>query len=140
MSVEAHPVCRFYVLIDNLAQAVFTEVGGLQINTEVLKYAEGGKNDMLHQLPVRTSFSNLILRRGLVGSNELLRWYLEVVGGKDDRRNLSIVQYDVGGNEAVRWNIIDAFPVRWVGPQFQADGAVASLETLELAYAEMKLG
>jgi len=140
MSVEAHPVFRFYVIIDKLAQAVFTEVSGLQLDTEVMKYAEGGKNGMLHQLPVRTSFSNLVLSRGLVKSNELLRWYLDVVGGKDDRRNLSIMQYDVGGNEILRWHFIEAFPVRWVGPKLQADGATASLETLELAYAEMKLG
>lgn len=140
MSVEAYPTCRFYVMIDDLPQAVFTEVSGLQIDTEVLTYAEGGKNGSLHKLPVRTRLSNLVLKRGLVKSNHLLRWYLDVVGGKDDLRNLSIVQYDVGGTEVVRWHCIGAFPVRWVGPQFQANGGMAAVETLELAYAELKLG
>lgn len=139
-AAEAYPACRFYVIIDDLAQAVFTEVSGLQISTEVLAYAEGGKNESLHQLPVRTSFSNLVLSRGLVKGNELLRWYLDLVGGKDDRRNLSIVQYDLSGNELMRWHFIEAFPVRWVGPQLRADAATAAVETLELAYAEMKLG
>jgi phage tail-like protein len=138
--VEAYPSCRFYVLIDELPQAVFTEVSGLQIDTELLPYAEGGNNGMVHRLPVRSSFSNLTLRRGLVGGNELLRWQLAIVAGKDDRRNLSVVQYDVAGNEVVRWHFINAFPVRWVGPQLQADGTRAAVETLELAYDEMKLG
>ena len=39
---EAHASCRFYVMIQDVAQAVFTEVSGLQIETEIFEYAEGG--------------------------------------------------------------------------------------------------
>jgi phage tail-like protein len=134
MSVEAHAVCRFYVAIDGITQAVFTEVSGLQLETESEDYAEGGNNEFVHRLPGRTRVNNLTLKRGITGSNELFKWYVQVVSGKIDQRNLSIVQYDNQGNELLRWNFMKAYPVKWVGPQFQADGAMATVETIELAH------
>ncbi|MBX0331208.1 phage tail protein [Oscillochloris sp. ZM17-4] len=135
MSQEAHPSCRFYVLIDGVTQAVFTEVGGLQIETEVMDYAEGGNNGFVHRLPGRTRVGTVTLKRGVVGTNELFQWYRKIAAGTIDRRHLSVVQYDAAGAELIRWSFDQAYPIRWVGPQLQADGAAAAVETVELAHA-----
>jgi phage tail-like protein len=42
--------------------------------------------------------------------------------------------YDGQGNQVTRWNFANAYPVKWVGPQFAADGKTAAVETLELAH------
>jgi phage tail-like protein len=139
MTQEAHPSCRFYVAIDGITQAVFTEISGLQLETEVESYAEGGNNGFVHQLPGRTKVSNITLKRGIAGTNELFKWYVTIANGTIDRRNLSVVQYDVKGNELVRWNFIKAYPVKWIGPQYQADGTGVAIETMELAHEGMEV-
>jgi phage tail-like protein len=134
MSPEANPNYRFYVEIDAIPQAVFTEVSGLQMETEIMEYAEGGNNSFIHRLPGRTKVSNLTLKRGMTSSNEFFKWYLQVMQGKDTRRNISVVMYDVSGKELVRWNFVKAYPVKWIGPQFSADGTAMAVETVELAH------
>ncbi|NNJ11018.1 phage tail protein [Chloroflexales bacterium ZM16-3] len=137
---EANPACRFYVEIDKIAKAVFTEVSGLQIETEVTTYAEGGNNGFARRLPGRTTVSNLTLKRGVTSTHELLRWYLDIVSGKIDRRQVSVIQYSLRGEPIARWNFSDAYPVKWVGPQLTADSSVIAIETLELAHEGIALG
>lgn len=137
---EAYVSSRFYVMIDGVAQAIFTEVSGLQVETEVMEYAEGGNNGFIHRLPGRTKVSNLTLKRGIVSSNDLFKWYMKIARGKIDRRNLSVVMYDIAAKEVMRWNFIKAYPIKWVGPSFAADTERNAVETLELAHDGMQLG
>lgn len=139
-TAEAYPTCRFYVEVDGVAQAVFTEAGGLQMETEVMEYQEGGNNGYVHRLPGRVKASNLTLKRGMTGSHEFYTWLADVGSGKITRRNLSVIMYDVEGNELARWNLINAYPVKWLGPQFNAREASAAVETLELAHDTVNLG
>ena len=139
VAVDSHPNCRFYVEIDGMAQAVFTEVSGLQLEMEVMEYQEGGVNDFVHRLPGRTKSSNLTLKRGMTSSNEFFNWYAELAAGKITPKNVSVVMYDVKGNELARWNLIKAYPVKWIGPQFNAHDAAAAVETLELAHERLEL-
>lgn len=131
-------VCRFYVMIDGLAHAVFTEVSGIQVESEVMDYAEGGNNGFVHRLPGRTKFSNITLKRGMTSSNELFIWYMLTLQGKKlTRRNLTVVMYNPAGLLVTAWNYVNAYPVKWVGPQFTAGGTQAAVETLELAHEGM---
>ena len=136
---EAYPSCRFYVMIDNSAQGVFTEVSGLQVEMDVMEYQEGGNNGFVHRLPGFTKVSNITLKRGMTKSNEFFKWCVAIASGKFSRRNVSIVMYDAAGVELLRWNFLNAYPVKWIGPQFRASDATAAIETLELAHEGMTL-
>jgi len=141
MPQDIYSSSRFYVMIDSMAQAVFTELSGLQVETEVMEYAEGGNNDFVHRLPGRTRVGNITLKRGITSSNDLFKWYMSIASGrKIDRRNISLVMYDTAGMELMRWNFLSAYPVKWVGPQFDATGNVSAVETLELAHAGLQMG
>lgn len=134
-------VGRFYVFIGNKAQALFTELSGLQVETEIFEYSEGGNNGFVHQLPGRTRVSRLTLKQGMVASDELFRWYLDLAYGKKvDRRNISVVMFDEAGAELRRWNFLNAYPVRWVGPSLEAGSGSTAVETLELAHDGLQLG
>lgn len=135
VSAEATLNSRFYVQIDGVVHAVFSEISGLQIETEVFEYREGGNNSFVHRLAGPTRVGNITLKYGLVGSGELFMWYLDVARGKADPRNLSVIVYDAVGNESTRWNFAKAYPVRWVGPTLSADSSAASVETVELAHS-----
>lgn len=140
MAEEAYPDCRFYVMLDGVVQGVFTEVGGLQIEMDVMEYQEGGNNGFVYRLPGSTKVSNITLKRGMTKSNDFFKWCANIATGNFRRRNISIVMYDVVGEELMRWNFMNAYPVKWTGPQFQASGAAAAIETLELAHEGMELG
>jgi len=126
--------CRFYVKIDGMTTAVFTEMSGLQVETVVTEYEEGGNNGFVHRLPGRTKVGNLTLKRGVVASNEFFNWYSEILQGKLKYRHVDVLVFDSEGRELAKWSFANAFPVKWVGPQLAADGKNAAIETLELAH------
>ena len=140
MAIEAYPGCRFYVMIDGQPQGVFTEVGGLQVEMDVMDYREGGNNGFVHRLPGVTKVNNLTLKRGMTTSNEFFKWSAEIAGGKFTRRHVTVVMYDAMGTELMRWNFLNAYPVKWVGPQLLAPDNAAAVETLELAHEGVSLG
>ena len=133
-SVGAHAACRFYVEIGSKSgskqiQALFTEVSGLQVEMQVTEYEEGGTNTFVHRLPGRLKVGNVTLKRGLTKSNEFLKWCMKL-----ERRNVTVVMYDVAGQPVIRWNFANAYPVKWVGPQFTADSSTLAIESIELTH------
>ncbi len=139
MASEAYPSCRFYVMVDGQPQGVFTEINGLQIEMDVMDYEEGGNNGFVHRLPGITRVSNITLKRGMTSTNELFKWCAEIAGGKFTRRHVTIVMYDSAGTELIRWNVLNAYPVKWIGPQF-SQSSDSAVETIELAHEGISLG
>ncbi|WP_407571454.1 phage tail protein [Deinococcus altitudinis] len=132
---------RFYVRIDKVPRAVFSEVSGLQMETELFEYAEGGNNEYIHRLPGLTKVGNVTLKRGISVDNELLKWYSRVVRGIMDLRTVTISVYgtqQTHGSDTVKplvtWELINAFPCKWTGPQLAANGDMVAVETIELAH------
>jgi phage tail-like protein len=138
-SFEAVPSCRFYVQIGGQTTAVFTEVSGLQAEMETLDVFEGGENGFVHRLPGRIKVGNLSLKRGMTTSNDFYKWFADVASGYVERRNVSLIVFDVRGEKLATWNFDKAYPVKWSGPQLQAAANGAAIETLELAYDAMRL-
>ncbi len=137
MEIEGLANCRFYVRIGNETQAVFTEVSGLQVETTVQEYEEGGNNAFTHRLPGRSKVGNLTLKRGITQGNEFFKWYADVAAGRIGikRKNVSLVVFNPAGQVVAQWDFEGAFPVKWVGPQLVADGTALAVETLELAHS-----
>ncbi|HLG54774.1 MAG TPA: phage tail protein [Vicinamibacterales bacterium] len=134
--------CRFYVRVDGIAQAVFTEVTGLAMEMTVDDVEEGGNNDFVHRLPGRCKVSNLTLKRGMTNSNDFLKWSIEIAQGKVDKahkKNVQVILYNIDGHPAITWTFEQAYPVKWSGPQFKADDAAVAIETVELAHEGMKV-
>ena len=132
--------CRYYVQVEGVPKAVFSEVSGLQMETELFEYAEGGNNEYIHRLPGLTKVGNVTLKRGLSVDNELFKWYLRVAGGIMDLRTVTIVVYGTQQKNqenlkpVVRWELLNAFPCKWSGPQLAANGESIAVESIELAH------
>lgn len=131
---------RFRIEIDGISVAHFSEVSGLQAETETEPYEEGGVNDFVHQLPKRTKFPHITLKRGITDIDELWKWHQEVVNGKFKRKNGSIILLSEAGEDTWRWNFSKAFPVKWTGPDLKADSATVAFEAIELAHNGIKKG
>ena len=131
---------RFKIEINGIIVAQVSDVSGLQVETETEPYEEGGENGFIHQLPKRTKFQNIILKRGITDLEEMWKWHQEVVIGKFERKNGAIILMDVTGQERWRWNFSEAFPVKWTGPDLKADSNTVAFETIELAHHGIEKG
>ena len=125
---------HFFVEIDGVDHGGFTECTGLNVETEVTDYPEGGNNGFIHKLAGRTKFSNVTLKWGVTDSADLWDWYQAVSRGQIKRKDVSVVLYNSLQEEVRRWNLRDAFPVKWAGPAFNATAPAVAIETLELAH------
>ena len=130
---------NFLVEIDGITRAAFRECTGLESTVETVEYREGGGNLTTRKLPGRTSFGNITLRWGITDDRELYDWHREVVDGATERRNGSIVLLNRRGEEIRRWNFERAWPPRYQGPEFNAEGNEIAIETLELAHEGLAL-
>lgn len=125
---------HFLVEIDGLVVGGFSEITGLQTETEMEEYREGGLNEYVHKFPKFSKYPNLILKRGISDSTVLWDWYRKVVAGSTERKNGSIILLDHAGNEKWRWNFFQAFPLKWIGPDLKADSNTIAVESIELAH------
>lgn len=138
---DAFPSARFFVEIDGVTRARFQQCSGIEMQTEVMEYQEGGLNSFVHKLPGRTKFSNLTLKWGSTDTTDLWDWYLRLAVNKQkkpQKKNVSVIQFNPAGVEVRRWNLVNAYPVKWTGPSFDANSTEVGVETLELAYDEFK--
>jgi phage tail-like protein len=126
---------NFAVEIHGLVVGGFAEVSGLQAEIEVQDYREGGVNEFIHKRagPARYP-SNLTLKKGMTTTKTLWTWYCDVMQGKVERKNVSVMLMNSAGDEVQRWNFQKAYPVKWVGPNLKASAAEVAIETLELAH------
>jgi phage tail-like protein len=131
---------RFRIEIDGISAAHFSEVSGLQVETETEPYEEGGVNDFVHQLPKRTKYPHITLKRGITDVDTLWKWHQDVVSGKFKRKNGSIILLNEAGEDTWRWNFTNAFPVKWSGPDLKADSSTVGFETIELTHNGIKKG
>jgi len=133
---------KFALQLDNVTVAGFAECTGLGIETKVFEYKEGGNNSTTLKFPESTTYSNVVLKRGITKANDLINWQMEVVNGtfeinkrdESSKKNIAILLTDEKGTEVKRWNLKRAFPVKWLGPDFKATGNEVGIETLELAH------
>ena len=128
------PSFRFTVTFEDLPPGGFSDCTGLQAETEVQEYAEGGLNTHTWRLPGRSKQSNVTLKRGLV-NKVLWDWYDAIRTGRFKSRNASILVHDPSGSDdLIEFQLVDAFPVKWVGPELSASANNLAIETLELAH------
>jgi phage tail-like protein len=127
------PSFRFTVAFDD-PPGGFTDCSGLQSETEVQEYAEGGLNSHTWRFPGRSKQSNVTLKRGIV-SKVLWDWYRQIITGDFKARNCTILVHDPsGGDDVLEFQLADAFPIKWVGPELAAGQNNLAIETIEVAH------
>lgn len=129
------PIYKFWVEIESIVVAQFEECSGLRMERAVEPVEEGGVNDHYQMLPGRNKYSNITLKNGMMETNELWEWYQEgLYDAKVKRINFSILLRNVQGDVIKRWNVVQGFPIKWEGPQFNSDSRNIAIETLEIAH------
>jgi len=106
----------------------FSQVGRLTSETDI----DAPPDQRAHR------FATVVLRRALTSSTELYDWRRLIVGGKDDRRDVTIRQLSAPGGSVVNsWRLVRAWPCRWSGPALDALNNDVACEELELTFDDL---
>jgi phage tail-like protein len=124
---------RFIVEIEGLAAGGFQSVSGLERQTQIEPYREGGVNDFEHQFVVKTTYPALTLKRGLVDP-WLWTWHQDVIDGNVQRRTVSVLLLNVAGDEVWRWVCTGAYPAKWSGAELDGLSSAVATESVELVH------
>jgi phage tail-like protein len=139
--VDPHNNFNFLVEIGGVTRYACQEVSGLESTTDVIEHRESGDPTTPRKLPGQTKYANIVLKRGITSDDDyFFTWHEKVVNGKIERQNGSIILLDNGGDEARRWNFVNAWPAKWTGPSLTAEGNDVAIETLELAHEGLVRG
>lgn len=129
---------NFTVTIGGIERAHFQEVSGLDSTIDVIEHREGGTNTTPLKLPGLTKYSNLTLRWGMTDDPELYEWHRRAVEGQVERQSGNIFARDRQGAIVAEWTFENAWPTKWDGPDFNAEGTEIAIEMLELAHEGLK--
>ncbi len=143
--VEEMLSSRFAVEIEGIVVASFKECSGLNGEIQVETYREGGLNDYEHKFPGLATYGNLTLKSGVASAMDFWRWFYRTTMGTIEKKQVSVILYnhdldDGKRGEAMRWNLLNAFPVKWEGPTLSASDANVVVQSLELAHHGITLG
>lgn len=131
---DPHRNFNFLVEIDGITIANFMECSGLESETEVLEYREGGEPNVVRKLPGLTFYTNILLMRGVSDSKELYEWRKNVINGQIARKNGSIVLLNEKREEVARWNFREGWPCRMSGPDLSALESDVAIEEIEICH------
>jgi phage tail-like protein len=137
---DPHATFRFLVNVAGVVTAVFTECTLPDIDWETEPLKEGGLNTYIHQLPGRRKASKIVLKNGLA-SDALMVWYTAVMSEKFGgfKKNITITLLDALHKPVMVWNVSNAYPIKWAGPQLKTSDNTVAIQTLELACGEVTI-
>lgn len=118
------------------AQLGFTEVSGLDVETEVITYRHGASPEYQDlKMPGRQKYSNITMKRGTFsGDNEFYDWWNTVALNTIERRDLTISLLNEEHEPVVVWKVKNAWPTKVQPTDLKADGNEVAIESIEIAH------
>lgn len=139
--VDPFPRYNFLVEIDGIRRAGFMTCSGLEEETEVREYREGGDNSTVRKLAGLNSYAPIVLEMGSTADMELWDWRQGVKreGAQGHRKSIQIIQQNERREEVKRWIVRDAWPSKFTAPEFDATSSENAVETVELQHEGLEL-
>jgi phage tail-like protein len=131
------PKFHFVVDIDGVGTNLrFQEVSGLDAESQPIEYRAGSSPSFgAIKMPGIRKFSNITLKRGVFAKdNRLFDWLTAIKSKTTTRSTVTITLVDETGHAAMKWSLVNAWPVKISGPDLKAEGNDVAIETLELGH------
>ncbi len=132
-----YPLPKFHFQVEwRGARIGFSEVTGLDVETEVIEYRDGASPEYGSQkMPGRQKFANITLKRGVMATdNEFYDWWNTVSLNTIERRDITISLLNEAHEPVMVWKVKNAWPTKIAGTDLKADGSEVSIETIEIAH------
>ncbi len=134
------PKFHFEVTVDGVdLKGGFTEVSGLDVETEPLEYRSGDMKQFSKiKMAGMQKYSNITMKRGTFRERKgFAEWWNSAVKQADKTQYqhlVTITLKDESGNDAVVWKATNAFPLKVQSTDLKADGNEIAIESIELAH------
>lgn len=113
----------------------FQSVSGLSVEYDMEEYKEGGENRFTHKLPIRTKYTDLVLKRGMVTDSKIINWFSDAFVNREFKpTNINIILMNDTGDALRVWNVVQAIPKKWSVSDFNSGENSIVIETMELMY------
>lgn len=141
-----YPIPKFHFQVEwGGVRIGFTEVTGLTVETEAIKYRHGASPEYVHtQQPGLKKFGNITLKRGTFEKdNEYFDWWKETkffeMKGAQFRRTITIKLLGEDHNPLISWVVKNAWPVKVQSADLKADANEVAIESMELIHEGIEI-
>lgn len=134
---------HFALEVSGAITGLFTHVGGLGSETEVIEHkviGTNGKAEAVQVLPGRLKWTPISLKRGITSTLDIWDWRQLVVDGKmtDARKAASIIAYSADGTAVAKWDMSNAWPSKVTGPEFDSASGNVMFEEVTIVFDSVK--
>lgn len=139
---ENYPLVKFHFQVEWGGTKIgFTEVSGLDVETEVVEYRHGASPEYSKtKMPGLRKYSNITLKRGTFASdNEYFTWFNTVKLNKIERRDITISLLNEEHQPVVVWKVKNAWPSKVQSTDLKADGNEVAIESMELVHEGLSI-
>lgn len=145
-TLRNEPYGRFNYLVqwDGLesdsVQGGFAEVSGLDAEVCMMEYRAGNYHtNTTSKIPGLTHFTDVHLKRGLIGSTDLFTWFNQISTGINSTKTVVITLLNEARDPVYRWQLRNAKPVSYRGARLEATHCAVAIEELVLTHEGMQV-
>lgn len=131
-----YPLPKFHFQVEwGGARLGFTEVSGLDVETEIIEYREGVDPEYSkNKIPGMQKFGAVTMKRGVMeGDNEFFDWWNTVALNTVQRRDVTVSLLNEAHEPVMVWKLKNAWASKIVSTDLKADGNEIAIEGLEVA-------
>ncbi|HEY5564194.1 MAG TPA: phage tail protein [Rhodothermia bacterium] len=132
-----YPLPKFHFQVDWAGTRIgFTEITGLDVETEVIEYRHGSSPEYSSQkMPGRQKYSNITMKRGVFATdNEYFEWWNTVKLNTIERRDLTISLLNENHEPVMVWKVKSAWPTKIQSTDLKSDGNEVAIESIEVVH------
>jgi phage tail-like protein len=132
-----YPLPKFHYKVEWGGNEIgFTEVSGLDVETEVIEFRHGLSPEYSKQkMPGMQKFSNITLKRGTFkGTNDFYLWWNSVKLNTIERRTITITLLNEEHAAVITWSVKNAWPTKVQSTDLKADGNEVAIESMEIVH------
>ena len=117
----------------------FSEISGLGVDISVIEYRTGSEDITTRKLAGLKKFSNLVLKRGVIGDATFWNWLAAAMNGQVIRADGTIALLDEKRQPVVIWKFHRGWPCKWTGPDLVASSNDVAIEALEICHEGLEM-
>lgn len=132
-----YPIPKFHFQVEWGGTKIgFSEVSGLDIETEVIEYRDGASPEYSKKkMPGMRKYSNITMKRGTFKSdNDYYKWFNTVKLNTIERRDITISLLNEEHEPVVVWKVKNAWPSKIQSTDLKGDGNETAIESMELVH------
>lgn len=132
-----YPLPKFHFQVQwGGARIGFTEISGLDVETEVIEYRDGALREFSKlKIPGMQKYPNVTMKRGVFKSdNDYFNWWNTVSLNTVERRDVIVSLLNEAHEPVMVWKIKNAWPTKIGSTDLKSDGNEIAIESIELAH------